>query len=78
MGADAGCVTMAKAKGRPKTSERDDGTVRLDRTLIGRVKMVANYQGVPVAEMLSELVRGPLDKAYGQMLRGLEEKGGKS
>jgi hypothetical protein len=67
-------LAMAKRMGRPKTSERVDGTVRLDRTLIGRAKLVANYQGVSVAELLSELVRGPLDKVYGQMLRGLESK----
>jgi hypothetical protein len=63
---------MAKAKGRPKVSDRDDGTVRLDRTLIGRAKMVANYRGVPVAQVLSEIVKGPLDKAYAQMLREME------
>jgi hypothetical protein len=68
---------MAKAKGRPKRSERDDVTVKLDRTLVGKAKLVATHQGVPVAELLSDLARGPLDKAYAQMLRELEGKGAK-
>jgi hypothetical protein len=70
----AGCSTMARPKGRPKTSDRDDATVRLDRTLVGRAKLLANYRGVSVAELLSELVRAPLDKAYALMVRELESK----
>jgi hypothetical protein len=68
---------MAKAKGRPKTSDRDEATTRLDRTLIGKAKLIATHQGISVGELLSELVRGPLDRAYAQMLRDLEPKGGK-
>jgi hypothetical protein len=66
---------MAKAKGRPKTSERDDSTVRIDRTVLGKAKLVATHRGVSVAELLSEVVRVPVDRAYAAMLRELE--GGK-
>ena len=64
----------AKAMGRPKRSERDDVTVKLDRTIVGKAKLVATHKGVSVAELLSEVVRGPLDKAYAAMLRELEAK----
>jgi hypothetical protein len=67
---------MAKAKGRPKRSERDDVTVKVDRTLVGKAKLIATHQGIPVAELLTELLRAPIDKAYAQMLRDLESKGG--
>jgi hypothetical protein len=56
--------------------ERDDVTVKLDRTLVGKAKLVATHRGVPVAELLSELARAPLDRAYAQMLRDLEGKAG--
>ena len=67
---------MGKQRGRPKKSERDDVAVKIDRVIVGKAKLVATHRGVPVAELLSELVRGPLDKAYAQMLRDLE--GGES
>jgi hypothetical protein len=69
--------TMARPKGRPKRSERDDVTVKVDRTLIGKAKLIATHQGVPVAELLTELLRVPVDRAYAQMLRDLEGKGAK-
>jgi hypothetical protein len=64
--------TMAKRRGRPKESERDDVTVKLDRKLVGKSKLVATHRGVSVAELLSGLLEGPVDRAYAQMLRDLE------
>jgi hypothetical protein len=66
---------MAKPKGRPRRSERDDVTVKIDRALVGKAKLIATHRGIPVAELLSDLVKGPLDKTYGAMLRELEGKG---
>ncbi len=60
---------MAKRSGRPKRSERNDGVVRLDRGLISMAKVLAGYRGVSVAELLSDLVRGPLERGYAQMVR---------
>src|SRR3954468_10033229 len=68
---------MGKARGRPKRSERDDVTVKVDRTLVGKAKLIATHRGIPVAELLTELLRAPLDKAYAQMLRDLEASQGK-
>lgn len=62
---------VAKGRGRPKT-ERDDVTVKLDRAIVGKAKMVATHKGVTLAEMLTEMLRGQVDKSYAQMLRELE------
>jgi hypothetical protein len=63
---------MAKARGRPKRSERDDVTVKLDRALVAKAKLIAAHRGSNVAELLSELLRAPIDRAYAQMVRELE------
>ncbi len=68
---------MAKKLGRPKRSERDDVTVKLDRALVGKAKLIATHRGIPAAELLSDAASGAIDKAYAQMLRELEGKGGK-
>jgi hypothetical protein len=67
MGRMAGAV-MAKAK----RSERDDIAVKVDRAIIGKAKLVATHRGISVAELLTELLRAPVDRAYAQMLRELE------
>ncbi len=64
-------LAMANPRGRPK-SERDDVTVKIDRSLVGMAKLIATRRGVTVAELLSEMLKSPLDRAYAQMLRELE------
>jgi hypothetical protein len=64
----------AMAKGRPKRSERDDVTVKVDRTLVGKAKLIATHRGISVAELLTEMLLAPVDRAYAQMLRDLEVK----
>jgi hypothetical protein len=71
-----GCLAMGKKRGRPKRSERDDVTVKVDRTTVGKAKLIATHRGVSVAELLSDLLRAPIDKAYAQMLRDLEKTEG--
>lgn len=68
-------AVMAKPKGRPRRSERDDVAVKLDRTIVGKAKLVATHRGLSLAEVLSEMLVVPVDKAYGQMVRDLEHKG---
>lgn len=72
MGGDVQGAIMTRAKGRPKRSDRDDITVKVDRTTIGKAKLVATHRGIPVAELLTELLRKPIDQAYVAMLRDLE------
>ncbi len=62
---------MAKKRGRPKVSDRDDVTIKIDRPLASMVKAIANRRGVGSAEILSELAKAPIERAYGQMLREL-------
>jgi hypothetical protein len=74
MEALSGVVKVAKPKGRPKRSERDDTTVKLSRALVLKAKIVATQRGISVAELLSELLQGPLDRAYDQALKDLGGK----
>jgi hypothetical protein len=72
MNTGAGTATMAK-RGRPKTSERDDTTVKIDRAIVGKAKLIAAHKGVSVAELFSDMLRKPVDQAYIAMLRELEK-----
>jgi hypothetical protein len=64
---------MAKKAGRPK-SGRNDVSVKVDRALVGKARLIATHRGISVAELLSEMLQTPLDKAYAQMLRDLESR----
>lgn len=66
--------TMARARG--KKSDRDDVAVKINRTVVGKARLVATHRGISVAELLTELVRAPVDKVYAQMLRDLEKGSG--
>jgi hypothetical protein len=66
---------MGKRRGRPKTSERDDATARIDRLLLSRAKTIAGFRGLPVAELLGDLLREPLDREFAKMTRELEKGG---
>jgi hypothetical protein len=67
-------TTMARRKGRPRTN-RDDVTTKIDRLLIGKAHLLARQKGITVAELLSEMVRGPIEKAYAALVRSLDQKG---
>jgi hypothetical protein len=60
--------------GRPKgkRTERDDVAVKVDRKIVGKAKMISAHEGIPVAQILSEILRDPIDKRYAKMLRELE------
>lgn len=72
-----GHATVAKSKGRPKSSERDDVTVRLDRMVARRIKAVADFRGITAAELLTELVRKPADAAFAAMVAEIQKGGAK-
>jgi hypothetical protein len=71
----SGGAAVARPRGRPKRSERQDVSVKINQTIVGRAKLIAKYRGISVAELLSDLLEVPLDRAYLQMLRELEAKG---
>lgn len=65
---------VAKPKGRPKRSDRDDVAVKVGRTIVGKAKLVATHRGVSVAELLTDLLAAPVDRAYVAMVRELESE----
>jgi hypothetical protein len=71
-----GGATVAKKRGRPKTSERDDATIRIDRLVARRLKAVADYRGASVAELATEMLRGPVDREFAKMVSEMQREGG--
>ena len=78
-----GMLVRSKPKGRPRTSERDDVTVRLDRAIVAKAKVIAARRDVSLAELLSEMVRETVDQSYDKMVEEMSSersgrpKGGK-
>jgi hypothetical protein len=70
-------LARAKKMGRPKgkRSERDDASVKIARALASKAKLVAAHRGIPAAELLSEMLESPIDRAYAAMLRELDTRG---
>lgn len=65
---------MTKPKGRPKTSDRNDVTVKMDRQVIDMARMVALHRKTTLAELLSDITRGPIEKMHAAMIRELGSK----
>ncbi len=65
MNATAEMRPMAKKRmGRPKTSERDDGTARIDRGILAKAQMIAKSRNITVAEYLSGVLQAPVDRDF--------------
>ncbi len=47
--------------------------VKIDRAIVGKAKLAATHQGISVAELLSDMLKAPVDRAYVAMLRELEK-----
>lgn len=67
---------MAKAKGRPKLSARNDRTAKIDAVILGRAEMVARSRGISVAEYLSETLRAPVARDFAAAMKNMEKEGG--
>jgi hypothetical protein len=68
----AGAAMAKKRPGRPKSSERQDVSIKFDRTLAGKARAIATGRGIPMAEYLSEMARPQIDRDYAKLLRELE------
>jgi len=68
-------VAMAKRMGRPKSSVRQDVSIKFDRTLAGKARMIALGKGISMAEYLSEMSRPMIDRDYAKLMRELETPG---
>lgn len=64
---------MAKARGRPKRSSRNDRTARIDAVILGWAEMVAKAKGITVAEYLSETLRGPVAKDFAKVMEQMKQ-----
>lgn len=71
-------MAEAKRMGRPR-NDRDDVAVKLDRRIVDRARVVAAHKKTSLVELLSDMLKAPVDRAYTQMAKELqaEEKGGK-
>jgi hypothetical protein len=73
MNATAELKPMAKKRmGRPKTSERDDGTARIDNGILRKAKLIASSRNVTVAEYLSSVLQAPVDRDFLKEMKNLE------
>jgi hypothetical protein len=61
-----------KTMGRPKSSDRQDVSIKFDRVLAGRARLIAQGRGIPMAEYLSESARPIIDRDYAKLMRELE------
>lgn len=71
----AGIAMARKKMGRPKTSERQDVSIKFDKTLAGKARLISQGKGVSMAEYLSELARPLIDRDYARLMRDLESGG---
>lgn len=70
-----GTAMAKKRMGRPKTSDRQDVSIKFDKILAAKARQIALARGVSMAEYLSELARGQIDRDYAKLLRQLEGGG---
>jgi hypothetical protein len=66
--------TMAKKMGRPKSSDRDDVSIKFDRILAGKARLISQGRGISMTEYLSEMTRTFIDRDYAKLMRELEEE----
>src|SRR4051794_9251864 len=65
---------MAKKKmGRPK-SERQDVSIKFDKVLAGKARLISQGRGVSMAEYLTEMTKPLIDRDYARLMRELEER----
>jgi hypothetical protein len=61
------------AKTQPKRRRRDDMTVKIDRGIGSRAKMVAAARKITLAEYLSEITRATVDRDFAKEMRHIEK-----
>jgi hypothetical protein len=65
-------MVAKRQTGRPRSSERRDVSIKFDKTLAGKARLIAQGRGMPMAEYLSELSRPSIDRDYAKLMRELE------
>ncbi len=65
---------MARPKGRPKSSTRQDVSTKFDKGLLAMARMVATARNVSLAEYVSEAARAAIERDFAAEMRRLEGK----
>jgi hypothetical protein len=68
-----GCEPMAKTKDQSKRSSRDDMTVKIDRGVGSKAKMVAAARKITLAQYLTELTRSLVDRDFAKEMHRVEK-----
>ena len=66
-------VARPKRTGRPPTSTRDDVVVKIDKHVAAKARYVAATRDIPVAEYLTELVCGLVDRDFERATKANEK-----
>ena len=62
---------MARPRGRPKSSVRQDVSTKFDKALLGMARMVATARGMSVAEYISEAARTVIERDFAREMKRL-------
>lgn len=57
---------------RRKPAPRREAPIRLDRSIVAKVRAVATHRGEEMTGILAGLLRGPVDRLYRKMLADLD------
>jgi hypothetical protein len=72
-------MTALKEPVMPRKPKRDDTAVKVENAIYRQARQVAAHRGIPIAQYLSELLRGPVAEDYRRMVTEMaqETRGGK-
>ncbi|MBV8074951.1 MAG: hypothetical protein JO284_01035 [Planctomycetaceae bacterium] len=62
-----------KKRGRPAKPVQLRA-IKIDRTLVPMLQVVATRRGVPMSELLSDFARRPIEKAYFTVMHEIQEE----
>lgn len=74
-------VTPERKMGRPKgsgKSDRNDQTIKVDRSIVRKLRTIAEHRDLTIAEVASNLLKAPADREYLKCIRELERSEGES
>jgi hypothetical protein len=63
---------VSKPKGRPKKSGGDGTQVRIETELATRARYVAAKQGIPLIELLSDILRPTINRMFAKAGKDIE------
>jgi hypothetical protein len=58
-----------RPRGRPRTSTRRDGVVKVDKGVLAKASYVARIREIPLAEYVTELLRGLVERDFERIAR---------